>query len=101
MFVIFISILVYIVIPLDYSFGVKLGLIAEGVSDGHFNPSDKTSQWDICAPDLILNEAGGEVTDMNGEKFVYNRREIKNLDGIVASNGLIHNRIIEGIRQTV
>ena len=87
----------------DYvgSFGVKLGLIAEGVVDGHFNLSDKTSQWDICAPDLILREAGGEVTDMSGEKFIYNRREVKNLHGIVASNGLIHSEIIEGVGQLI
>jgi len=77
------------------SIGVKLGFIAEGKADCYITLSDKTSQWDICAPQIILEEAGGRVTDTKGKSFVYNRKDIKNLNGILASNGKIHDEIIQ------
>jgi len=79
------------------SIGVKLGLISEGKADGYFTMSNKTCQWDICAPEIILKEAGGKVTDLKGENFVYNRRQIRNLNGIVASNKRIHALIIKNL----
>ncbi len=81
------------------SIGVKLGLIAEGRADGYLTTSNRTSQWDICAPEIILKEAGGKVTDLKGESFIYNRRQIRNFNGIVASNGRIHTSIIENVSQ--
>jgi len=79
------------------STGIKLGLIAEGKIDGYITFTDKTCQWDICAPEIILKEAGGEITDLNGKRFIYNQREIRNLNGIVASNKKIHQQIIQKI----
>lgn len=79
------------------SIGIKLGLIAEEKVDIYFTMSTKTCQWDICAPEIILKEAGGKVTDIEGKHFVYNRRQVRNLDGIVASNGKIHTSIIENV----
>ena len=76
------------------SIGVKVGLIAQGKAEGYITFSDRTSQWDTCAPEIILKEAGGEMTNLSGEKFVYNRKELRNLKGIVASNKKIHQEII-------
>ena len=81
------------------SIGVKLGLIAQGKADIYLTMSSKTCQWDICAPEIILREAGGEVTNLKGKNFLYNRQEIRNIDGIVASNGKIHNLIIKSLNQ--
>jgi 3'(2'), 5'-bisphosphate nucleotidase len=75
------------------SIGVKLGLIAEGKAEGYINTSDKTFEWDICASDLILREAGGKVTDLRDEKFIYNRKNPRNVKGITASNGVIHSQV--------
>ncbi len=66
-------------------------------ADCYINFSDKTGQWDICAPEIILKEAEGEVTDLKGDSFVYNRKETKNLNGILATNKKIHNKIISKI----
>jgi len=45
--------------------------------------------WDMAAGTLILEEAGGKVTDLKGGKFSnYNHQ-------LVASNGLIHNEMLE------
>ena len=73
------------------SIGVKLGLIAEGKADGYMNVSNKTFEWDICASDIILSEAGGKTTDLNGKSFVYNKSNPRNKKGILATNGKIHS----------
>jgi 3'(2'), 5'-bisphosphate nucleotidase len=77
------------------SVGLKFGLIAEGRAHLYINTTSRTSPWDTCAPEAILREAGGLVTDCNGEALRYNRPEIRNLHGIVASNGTIHDRALE------
>lgn len=70
--------------------------IAQGVFDGywemHLNP------WDICAGQLIVEEAGGRVTDFSGKRLSIYSREI------LCSNGLIHplmqNIITESLGRT-
>ncbi len=79
------------------SLGLKAGMIAKGKAEAMFNFSDKTKQWDTCAAEVILREAGGEITDSRGEKFVYNRKEVRNLNGVVATNGKIHQQIIRRV----
>lgn len=80
------------------SIGIKMSLIAEGKADGYITFTDKTCQWDICAPEIILQEAGGKVSNLNGENFIYNRQELKNLNGIVGSNKNIYNQIINYLK---
>ncbi len=79
------------------SIGIKLGMIAEGKIEGYVNLSKKTFQWDTCAPEIILREAGGEITDFQGRKLLYNRKETRNLKGVVASNGKIHSQILQSL----
>ena len=45
--------------------------------------------WDMAAGSLILEEAGGKVTDLKGGKFSnYNPR-------LIASNGLVHDEMVQ------
>jgi len=81
------------------SAGWKIGLISSGHADVVVNPSDKTWEWDLCAADIIITEAGGKLTDLNGQKIFYNRRNSKNNQGYIASNSLIHNKIIKTINK--
>src|SRR6056297_1953696 len=74
------------------SVGVKVCLLAEGKAELNLNPSDKTWEWDICAPDAILREAGGTLTDLEGNHFSYNKKDPRNSRGYIASNGLRHNK---------
>lgn len=65
--------------------------VAKGVFDGfwevHLHP------WDICAGKLIVEEAGGFVTDFDGNKIdIYSKR-------ILCSNGKIHNAMIEKFKE--
>ena len=80
------------------SVGVKVGLIVERQCDFYVHLSPRTKQWDTCAPEAILNEAGGCLTDLFGHALVYNSAEVQNRNGIVASNGVAHDQIIKRLK---
>jgi 3'(2'), 5'-bisphosphate nucleotidase len=80
------------------SVGLKLGLIARGLRDLYVNPSSKSSAWDTCGPEAILVEAGGRLTDLWGREIDYRAADVKNRDGLVASNGALHELVLEKIR---
>jgi 3'(2'), 5'-bisphosphate nucleotidase len=77
------------------SVGIKVGLIVEQQCDLYVHLSPRTKQWDTCAPEVILQEAGGRITDLFGRPLRYNHADVQNRNGVVASNGISHNRIVE------
>jgi len=77
------------------SVGIKIGLIIEQQCDLYVHLSPRTKQWDTCAPQLILTEAGVRSTDLFGSPLNYNVADVQNRNGLVASNGAAHNTIIE------
>ncbi|HVF51169.1 MAG TPA: 3'(2'),5'-bisphosphate nucleotidase CysQ [Pyrinomonadaceae bacterium] len=77
------------------SVGVKVGLIAERQCHLYIHLSTGTKHWDTCAPEAILREAGGMMTDIWGRPLRYNTPDIINRDGIVATNGVAHAVVIE------
>ena len=79
--------------------GIKIGLIAEDKADIFFNLTDKMGKWDSCAPEIILKEAGGEVSDTLGNKIEYNEKSKRNMQGILASNKIVHNQIINYLKK--
>ena len=79
------------------SVGLKFGLLAEGRAHLYIHPGSKTHQWDTCGPEAILHAAGGRVTDSTGAPLRYNMPESRNLGGIVASSGPIHDRALAAI----
>lgn len=80
------------------SVGLKMGLIAAGECDVYIHLSDRTKLWDTCAPQIILEEAGGILTDIFGDALVYDTPELSNLNGIVACGSEGHSEIIEGLQ---
>ena len=79
------------------SIGVKVGLICEGRADVYVQGRG-TSLWDTCAPEAILHEAGGRMTDSLGHSFRYDVVEVRNLQGVIATNGALHERVVETVR---
>ena len=77
------------------SVGIKVGLLVEQQCDVYIHLSPRTKQWDTCAPQLILTEAGGRLTDLFGQPLNYNVRDVNNRNGLVASNGAAHELIIQ------
>ncbi len=79
---------------LSGSVGLKVGLICEGLAHLYVHAGNKTYVWDTCGPDAILREAGGRMTDVLNNPLRYTDREVRNSKGIVASNGIIHERAV-------
>lgn len=53
---------------------LKMVAVADGTADVYLSPGVK-KEWDVCAADLIVREAGGRVTDLAGADIAYNRPE--------------------------
>ena len=79
------------------SIAYKLALVAAGEADLSISIRPK-SEWDVCAGALLVQEAGGMVTDLNGCRLEFNRR-IPSVEGIVAANGILHSLAMEWISQ--
>jgi len=77
------------------SVGIKIGLLVEQQCDVYIHLSSRTKQWDTCAPEVILTEAGGRISDLFGYPLNYNVPDVQNRNGLVASNGVSHDQIIE------
>ena len=71
----------------DGAAALDLSYVACGRFDGFWELN--LSPWDMAAGALIVREAGGRVTDFSGGGFSIYHPEV------VASNGLIHERMIE------
>lgn len=77
------------------SVGLKAGLIASQICDIYLHPSPRTKIWDTCAPQIILEEAGGSLTDLFGSPLRYDQAQLQNLNGILATNGAVHEHAVE------
>ncbi|MBN1155694.1 3'(2'),5'-bisphosphate nucleotidase CysQ [candidate division KSB1 bacterium] len=79
---------------LECGSSIKICKIAIGKADVYFR-FGLTSEWDICAAHCVLTEAGGRITDCPGDEIVYNRTDILNRNGFIASNGTIHVQFVD------
>jgi 3'(2'), 5'-bisphosphate nucleotidase len=80
------------------SVGIKIGLIVERQCDLYITLSSRTHQWDTCAPEAILNEAGGRLTDLWGHPVNYNAEDTRNHNGVAATNGACHAMVIRTLK---
>lgn len=77
------------------SAALDLAYVAAGWFDGYWE--DRLSPWDLAAGVLLVQEAGGVVTDFVGEALVVGP------DGpgrVVASNGRVHGALVELIGES-
>jgi 3'(2'), 5'-bisphosphate nucleotidase len=79
------------------SVGVKVGLIAERQCELYVHLSAGTKQWDTCAPEAVLHEAGGRMSDLWGDPLRYNSPDVVNRNGVVATNGRLHDFAVSSI----
>ena len=66
------------------SVGLKCALLAEGERDVYVHPVPYLKEWDTCAPELLVRETGGTVTDCRGETLRYNKTDPRQPHGILA-----------------
>jgi 3'(2'), 5'-bisphosphate nucleotidase len=81
------------------SAGVKCTRIADDDRDLYVHPAPYLKEWDTCAPHVILEEAGGRVTDCRGEPLHYNKPDPVQPYGIVAASPSVHASVIGRIAE--
>jgi 3'(2'), 5'-bisphosphate nucleotidase len=79
------------------SVGVKCGLIALGERDLYVHPVPYLKEWDTCAPEVVLREAGGTVTDCLGEPLRYNKPDPAQPHGVLASGRGVHQAVLAAV----
>ena len=77
------------------SAGLKGSEVARGAADAYVSPGGAGKRWDACAVDALVTAAGGRVTNAYGELFDYRSENLINDRGMVASNGAIHDALLE------
>ncbi|XP_050530331.1 3'(2'),5'-bisphosphate nucleotidase 1 [Daktulosphaira vitifoliae] len=69
--------------------GNKVLYVLEGKAHAYVYPSAGCKRWDTAAPEAVLRSAGGELTDMYGNKYSYSKENEKdplNKHGVFATS---------------
>jgi len=81
-----------------YSAGIKLAQVARGEADLYVCDYDRLHDWDLAAGHILVEEAGGRVTDLDGGPLQYGRQPPVHLRGVIATNGALHDASLAGLR---
>ena len=74
------------------SVAYKLGLVGANQYD-IFSTVAPKNEWDICAGDCIIKEAGGVFKTINDKNIIYNQKKTLVTDPIIATNSTLFNRV--------
>jgi myo-inositol-1(or 4)-monophosphatase len=80
------------------SVAYKLAVVAAGAADLNVSVQPK-NEWDVCAGDLLVREAGGHMVDLNGEVRGYNQADPLIRGGLAAGNITLANASVDLIRR--
>ncbi len=78
---------------------IKLGssikgcAVANGTADLYIRTTE-FSEWDCCSMEILVQEAGGTTTLLNGKPRIYNQKDT-NVPGMLITNGKIHKELVE------
>jgi 3'(2'), 5'-bisphosphate nucleotidase len=78
---------------------LKVGKISSGEAEAYITTTNKMKEWDTAASYCIISEAGGKMTDMLGNELTYNNKNVYHKNGILVTNGLIHNKILQEFKK--
>ncbi|EMC99509.1 hypothetical protein BAUCODRAFT_63855 [Baudoinia panamericana UAMH 10762] len=84
----------------------KYGSIARGAGDLYLRLPVRKDYvekiWDHAAGDLIVREAGGQVTDVNGNRLDFSLgRTLKNNKGVIAAPKDVHGQVIQAVKEVL
>jgi len=80
----------------------KYAVVAQGEADIYMRlptrPGYREKIWDHAAGVLLVEEAGGEVTDIHGNPLQFDQGyELANNQGVIATNGQCHSLLIQAL----
>jgi 3'(2'), 5'-bisphosphate nucleotidase len=89
--------------PLRLDSQAKYGIVARGQAEIYLRMPTaidyREKIWDHAAGALIVQEAGGVVTDINGRPLEFHHgRELTANRGVIATNSQFHGRVLEALR---
>ena len=79
------------------SVAYKLGLTAAGQADIFASLRPK-NEWDICAGNCIINEAGGKLIDLHGNPRIYNQEKTLIEPGLIAGEVVAVDKTFEVLK---
>ena len=82
----------------------KYAIVARGEADIYMRLPTRADYiekiWDHAAGVLLTEQAGGTVTDLFGKPIEWNHgRELTANTGIIATNGFLHDSVLQALRQ--
>lgn len=91
--------------PLLMDSQAKYSLLASGEGElllrllSKAQPDYREKVWDQAAGSIILEEAGGKITDLDGRELDFSLgRTLRNNRGILASNQVLHSFALDALR---
>jgi 3'(2'), 5'-bisphosphate nucleotidase len=92
--------------PLRLDSQAKYALVATGAAEIYLRLPTRADYvekiWDHAAGALVVTEAGGTVTDVEGRPLDFTHGyELRANRGVVATNGLVHEPVLEAIEPAV
>ncbi|PSN13035.1 3'(2'),5'-bisphosphate nucleotidase [filamentous cyanobacterium CCP5] len=64
------------------------------------SPDYREKIWDHAAGVIVVEEAGGRVTDMHGKPLDFTQARLVHNQGVIVSTGAIHDAVLEALKQT-
>lgn len=91
-------------VPMDSQ--AKYAVLAAGVGDVNLRlispkmPDYRERIWDQAAGSIVVEEAGGRVTDLDGKELDFSHgRTLATNRGVLATNGKLHDSLLSGLRE--
>ena len=89
--------------PVRIDSQAKYAVLALGAAELYLriptNPRRREKIWDHAAGALVVTEAGGSVTDLDGVNLDFGRGRTLSINrGILASNGSVHEKVLHALR---
>ena len=69
-------------------------MVAAGSCEAYLAATDKMREWDVCAPLVIVEAAGGRCTDLLGGRLRFNQPDPAVPRGLLATNGRRHDELV-------
>jgi len=92
--------------PVAMDSQAKYAVLADGEGDvllrllSPSRPDYREKIWDQAAGSIVITEAGGRVTDLDGRRLDFSHgRTLAENRGILATNGHLHDAMLAGLRQ--
>jgi 3'(2'), 5'-bisphosphate nucleotidase len=89
--------------PVRLDSQAKYAVVARGEADLYLRLPTKADYfeqiWDHAGGVLIVQEAGGQVTDVQGQPLDFTHgRQLRKNRGVIVSNGILHQAVLDAVR---